>query len=147
MNARLIHSTASAGRRAGGFTLLEMVITLGIFILLATAVFGLMTGVLESTSTLQDNQNHHDQIVALNAYLKNKLTSMPAVGTLVSYQRGTGDGLLQNGIVYGFGHPGVGDRRQAAGQRLLSVETDNVYPPRQDQASCRKMRDRSFCKP
>lgn len=129
MNARLIHSTASAGRRAGGFTLLEMVITLGIFILLATAVFGLMTGVLESTSTLQDNQNHHDQIVALNAYLKNKLTSMPAVGTLVSYQRGTGDGLLQNGIVYGLATQAsaIDAKPQANGYYLLRLTT--YIPP------------------
>jgi prepilin-type N-terminal cleavage/methylation domain-containing protein len=84
-----------------GFTLLEMMITLAIFILLAAAVFGILTGVLESTSTLQDNQNRSDQVSALNAYLKNKICAMPAAATLVSYQRGQGEGLTQNGIIFG----------------------------------------------
>ena len=76
-------------------------ITLAIFILLAAAVFGLMTGVLESTGTLMDNQNRKDQTVALNAFLKKKLGEMPVASTLVSYQRGDGEGLTQNGIVFG----------------------------------------------
>jgi hypothetical protein len=78
-----------------------MMITLAIFILLAAAVFGLMTGVLQSTSTLQDNQDHRDLIAALNAFLKKKLGEMPATGTLTSYQRGDGEGLVQNGIIFG----------------------------------------------
>ena len=98
MNASLISRKKIRGR---GFTLLEMMITLAIFILLAAAVFGLMTGVLQSTSTLQDNSNRRDQIEALGAYLKNQLGSMPATGTLASYQRGDGEGLTQNGIIFG----------------------------------------------
>jgi len=85
----------------GGFTLLEMIITLAIFVLLAAAVFGMLTGIIESTGTLQDNQNRTDQISALNAYLKKKLEGMPVASSLVSYQRGDGEGLVQNGIVYG----------------------------------------------
>jgi prepilin-type N-terminal cleavage/methylation domain-containing protein len=84
-----------------GFTLLEMMITLAIFILLAAAVFGLLTGVLESTATLQDNQNHKDETAALSAFLKKKLGQMAVGSTLVSYQRGDGEGLVQNGIVFG----------------------------------------------
>jgi len=76
-------------------------ITLAIFILLAGAVFGIMTGVLQSTSTLQDNSNRRDQIEALNTFLKNKLSGMPAAGTLNSYQRGDGEGLTQNGVIFG----------------------------------------------
>jgi type II secretory pathway pseudopilin PulG len=87
--------------QAGGFTLLEMMITLTIFILLAAAVFGIMTGVLQSTSTLQDNQNRRDQAAALNAFLKKKLGEMPVASTLSSYQRGDGEGLAQNGIIFG----------------------------------------------
>lgn len=75
--------------------------TLAVFILLAAAVFGLMTGVLESTGTLQDNENRKDQTVALTAYLKKKLGEMPVNSTLTSYQRGDGEGLVQNGIVFG----------------------------------------------
>jgi len=86
---------------ASGFTLLEMMITLAIFILLAAAVFGIMTGVLQGTSSLQDNQNHRDQIGALNAFLKKRLGEMPAQSTITSYQRGDGEGLVQNGIIFG----------------------------------------------
>jgi len=84
-----------------GFTLMEMMITLAVFILLVAAVFALMTGVLESTGSLQDNQNRKDTTAALNAYLKKKLTEMPVNTTLASYQRGDGEGLVQNGIIFG----------------------------------------------
>ena len=84
-----------------GFTLLEMMITLAVFVLLAAAVFGLMSGVFQSTSTLQDNQNRRDQITALNFYLRKNLGEMPAASYVISYQRGDGEGLVQNGIVFG----------------------------------------------
>ncbi len=87
--------------KTAGFTLLEMVITLSIFILLAAAVFGIMTGVLQGASSLQDNQNRRDQIAALNAFLKKKLGEMPAGSALISYRRGDGEGLAQNGIILG----------------------------------------------
>jgi len=90
-----------ASHESTGFTLLEMMITLAIFVLLAAAVFGLMTGVLQSTSSLQDNQSRRDQIAALNAFMKNKLYAMPVAATVSSYQRGDGEGLVQNGIIFG----------------------------------------------
>jgi len=96
-----LRSLRSFAAKKTGFTLLEMMITLAIFILLAAAVFGLMAGVLESTGTLMDNQNRKDQTVALNAFLKRKLGEMPVASTLTSYQRGDGEGLTQNGIVFG----------------------------------------------
>jgi prepilin-type N-terminal cleavage/methylation domain-containing protein len=98
---RIKNSSRSRTAARRGFTLLEMMITLAIFILLAAAVFGLMSGVIESSSTLQDNQNRRDEITALNAYMKKKLTELPADSSLISYQRGDGEGLLQNGIVFG----------------------------------------------
>ncbi len=76
-------------------------ITLAIFILLAAAVFGLMSGVIGSTGTLQDNQNQRDQMASLTAFMKKKIGAMPVASTLVSYQRGNGDGLVQNGIIFG----------------------------------------------
>jgi prepilin-type N-terminal cleavage/methylation domain-containing protein len=91
----------SRPHRSNGFTLLEMMITLAIFILLTAAVFGIMTGVLQSSSSLQDNQNRRDQMTALNAFLKKRLGEMPALSALTSYQRGDGEGLAQNGIVFG----------------------------------------------
>lgn len=90
-------------RRCGkaGFTLVEMIITMAIFILLSASVFGIVTGVLQTTSALQDNQTRKDQAVALTAFLQRKLGRLAAPDKLTSYQRGTGDGLVQNGIVFG----------------------------------------------
>ncbi len=78
-----------------------MIITLTVFLILAAAVFGLMTGTLQSASTLQDNQNRSDQLASLYAFVKTKLTTMPARSTIVSYLRGQGEGLVQNGIIFG----------------------------------------------
>jgi len=110
---------------ARGFTLLEMMITLAIFILLAAAVFGIMTGVLQGTSSLQDNQNRRDQIAALNAFLKNKLGEMPAASTLSSYQRGDGEGLVQNGIIFGTANQAtaIDATTQANGYYALRLTT------------------------
>lgn len=88
-------------RQTSGFTLIEMVITLMVFFLLATAVFALMSGVFDGTSSLMDDQNHRDEMAALNAYVKNQLASITAPGTVVSYQRGDGEGLTQNGVLFG----------------------------------------------
>ncbi len=122
---------------AAGFTLLEMIITLAVFVLLAGAVFGLMTGVLQSTSTLQDNQNRRDQIEALNAFLKNQLGAIPATSTLVSYQRGDGEGLLQNGILYGNSSQAtaIDTKIQSNGYytlRLTTLNTSTVQGQPQD---------------
>jgi len=112
-------------RRRGGFTLLEMMITLAVFILLASAVFGLMTGVLQSTSTLLDSQNRRDEVAALNAYLKFQLGEMTARSTLVSYQRGDGEGLNQNGILFGNLNyaTAIDAKVQANGYYILRVAT------------------------
>jgi prepilin-type N-terminal cleavage/methylation domain-containing protein len=127
LRARVFTTVArrSTATHAAGFTLLEMMITLAIFILLAAAVFGIMTSVLEGTSTLQDNQNHRDQIEALNAFLKNRLGGMPAAGTLVSYQRGDGEGLVQNGIIFGTASmaTAVDAKIQADGYYALRLTT------------------------
>jgi prepilin-type N-terminal cleavage/methylation domain-containing protein len=123
MNARNSHKRTSAS--TNGFTLLEMMITLAIFVLLAAAVFGLMTGVFQSTSTLEDNQNRRDQIEALTAFMKNKLTEMPASSTLNSYIRGDGEGLLQNGVIFGTATTAsaIDAKVQANGYYLLRLCT------------------------
>lgn len=88
-------------RARAGFTLIEMMITLVVFLLLAGTVFELMTTMLQSTATLEDNQGRTDQTTALYDYIKNKLTMMPARSTIASYARGDGEGLIQNGIIFG----------------------------------------------
>ena len=95
---RALTSTATG---TSGFTLLEMMMTLAVFILLVAAVFTLMTGTLQSASMLQENSNRKDQTNALEAYLKRQITSLPVASTIVSYQRGDGEGLVQNGVLYG----------------------------------------------
>jgi type II secretory pathway pseudopilin PulG len=88
-------------RQIHSFTLLEMMITLAIFILLVAAIFGIMMAVFQSTASLQDNQNRRDQIEALNGFLKKQLGEMSATATIGTYQRGNGEGLVQNGIIFG----------------------------------------------
>jgi hypothetical protein len=78
-----------------------MMITLAVFVLLAAAVFGIMTGVIGSASTLQDNLNHRDEVAALNSFLGKKLAGMDSTSSIFSYERGDGEGLEQNGIIFG----------------------------------------------
>jgi prepilin-type N-terminal cleavage/methylation domain-containing protein len=70
-----------------GFTLIEVVITLCVFVLLAAAVFSIFGATLESAAGLQDNQARNDQTEALGAWFKRSLLDMPANGTVVSYRR------------------------------------------------------------
>jgi len=95
MNARLC-----SGRR--GFTLIEMIITLCVFVLLAAMVFSIFDATLESVGTLQDNQNRQDRVEALAAWLKRSLLALPANGTLVSYHR-EGRPFHVSGIIWGAG--------------------------------------------
>ena len=88
-------------RSSRAFTLVEMVITMAIFVLLAGAIFGIITGVLQSANVLQDNQNRRDEIMALQDFLKNELNAMPGKATLNTYRRGDGEGLPLNGIIFG----------------------------------------------
>jgi prepilin-type N-terminal cleavage/methylation domain-containing protein len=87
--------------RARGFTLVEMILTLAVFALLSGAIFGIITGVLGSAGSLQDNQNRTDEAMALQAYLQKELGAMPGSSVLGSYRRGDGEGLVQNGIIFG----------------------------------------------
>jgi len=91
----------SRPRKKRGFTLIEMMMTLAIFILLAATVFGILVGTLRSTSALQDNQSHRDEMTALNAFLKKQFAGLGSQSFLVSYRRGDGEGLSQNGIAFG----------------------------------------------
>lgn len=104
MNFTLFSSSSAYGRsqRKAGFTLLEVVITITIFIFLCAAVFGIMSGVLQGASSLQDNQGRRDQLERLNAFLEKKIKGLPAQSTVISYRRGQGEGLNQNGIILGY---------------------------------------------
>jgi len=110
------------------FTLMEMVVTLVVFVLLSAMVFGIITGVLKSAGTLQENQNRGDLTMALQAFLKNKLGGLPAHDTLVSYRRGDGEGLDQNGIIFGSDKvlTAVDAKVQPNGLYLLRLATFNL---------------------
>jgi type II secretory pathway component PulK len=78
-----------------------MMITVSVFLILSIMIFDLMSGTLQGAAALQDNQIRSDQLSALYAFVKNKLTMMPARSSIASYSRGDGEGLIQNGIIFG----------------------------------------------
>jgi len=82
-----------------GFTLIEVIVTLAIFVLLTASVFGIMGAVFESSNTLKENQNRRDEVTAFQAYLKNTLGELGGADHLVTYCRGDGEGLRVNGIL------------------------------------------------
>ena len=83
------------------FTLVEVLVTMMVFIILAGAVFGIISGVLTSAATLQENQNRRDEITALQEFLRMKLTNLSGRDEVFTYRRGNGEGLVPNGIVIG----------------------------------------------
>jgi len=89
--------------RAGGFTLIEMIITLSVFLLLAAAIFGIFGATLQSASTLQENQNREDAVQALGAWLRQSLLEIPSGGVLVSYHRDD-QPFRVSGIIWGIDH-------------------------------------------
>jgi type II secretory pathway pseudopilin PulG len=94
MNARDLHF-----QKRTGFTLIEVIVTLSIFILLTASVFGIMTAVFQSSNALKDNQNRRDEVSALHDFLKNRFENLAAADHLLTYRRGDGDGLGVNGIL------------------------------------------------
>jgi prepilin-type N-terminal cleavage/methylation domain-containing protein len=87
---------------AKGFTLIEMIMTLCIFLLLAAAVFGIFSATLESSSSLQDNESRSDVTQALSGWLRQSLLDVPGTGTVASYRR-PGIPFHVTGIVWGAG--------------------------------------------
>ena len=77
--------TPTAGRR--GFTLIEMIITLCVFLLLAGAVFNIFNATLQGVAGLQDDQDQADQTEALHAWLAASFLAVPEGGLFVSYRR------------------------------------------------------------
>ena len=96
-------SSISSRTGRGGFTLIEVIITLTIFVILTACVFGIMTAVFQSSNDLKANQNRRDQISAFGAYLKNRFSSLTGDDHIISYRRGNGDGLGVNGVILNVG--------------------------------------------
>jgi prepilin-type N-terminal cleavage/methylation domain-containing protein len=86
-------------RRRTGFTLIEVIITLTIFVILTACVFGIMTAVFQSSNDIRDNQNRRDEVSAFGAYLKNCLANLTSDDRILSYRRGNGEGLSVNGVI------------------------------------------------
>ena len=108
---------------------MEIMITLVVLVLLTTSIYAILSGVLQGTSVLQYNQNHRDQIVALNAFLKKRLSGMNAQSDFFSYQR-NGEGLSQNGIVLGHDQTlmAIDAKIQANGYYTLRVAYQTGMP-------------------
>jgi prepilin-type N-terminal cleavage/methylation domain-containing protein len=110
-----------------GFTLIEMVIALAVFVMLAGAVFGIFSATLQSVAALQDNQNRNDRTEALGAWLKRQMLDLPASGTIVSYHR-DGAPFHVSGIIWGAGADlqALDLHLQANGEYTLRLA---AYPP------------------
>jgi prepilin-type N-terminal cleavage/methylation domain-containing protein len=119
--------------RAGrvGFTLIEMLITLSVFLLLAGAIFSIFGATLQGANTLQDDQNRSDQADALGAWLKQSFLDLPATGVLVSYHR-EGRPFHVSGVIWGAGDQlrALDLQEQPNGNYLLRYST--APPPDQD---------------
>ena len=111
----------------GGFTLIEMIITLCVFVMLAASVFGIFSATLESAGALEDNQNRQDQVEALAAWFKQEMLELPASGTVASYHR---DNIPFHvaGFIWGSGEnfQAVGLQLQANGNYALRL---TAYQP------------------
>ena len=91
---------ASSARR--GFTLIEVIITLCIFCMLAAAVFSIFSATLKSDSSLHDNQSLENQSEALTDFLKQNLSALPAAGSMQVYLRDTNVPTVV-GVMWGSG--------------------------------------------
>jgi prepilin-type N-terminal cleavage/methylation domain-containing protein len=110
----------------GGFTLIEMIITLSVFLLLAGAIFSIFGATLQSADTLQDDQNREDQSEALGAWLRQSFLALPAQGTLVSYHRNDRP-FRVSGIIWGTADNlhALDLQAQANGHYLLRLAVAN----------------------
>ncbi len=115
-------------RTRGGFTLIEVIITLSIFLLLAGAVFGIFTATLESVSSLQDNQNQSDETQALDAFLKKSFLDVPAQGTIASFHRDNAP-FKVSGIIWGNGDDLHAVDMQLQRNGYYTLRTTSYTPP------------------
>lgn len=93
---------ARSSKSRSGFTLIEMIITLCVFILLAGAIFSIFGATLQGATTLQDDQTRSDQTEALGAWLRESFLSLPAEGMLISYHRES-DAFHVSGVIWDAG--------------------------------------------
>lgn len=86
----------------GAFTLVEIIVAMAVFMLLAACVFGIMTSILQSASSLQDNQKRRDQVAALNAFIRTQILRISARTVFLSYRSDAANGLVHSGILFDF---------------------------------------------
>jgi prepilin-type N-terminal cleavage/methylation domain-containing protein len=84
-------------RRA--FTLVEMVITLSVFLLLAGMVFAILISVLQATTQLEDNRDRGDTASALRAFLRTQLQEPSGDDQMMSYHL-DGNAADAGGLAY-----------------------------------------------
>jgi prepilin-type N-terminal cleavage/methylation domain-containing protein len=71
----------------GGFTLIEMIISLSIFLLLTAAVFTIFGATMQGASVLQDDNDRGDRTEAMAGWLKKTFLELPAASSVISYAR------------------------------------------------------------
>jgi prepilin-type N-terminal cleavage/methylation domain-containing protein len=114
---------------AAGFTLIEMVVTLGVFVLLAGSVFGILSAVLQSSTRLADDQRRQDEATALEGYLQHRFQRVAdSAGVLFTYRRDAQDGA--RGLIFSDGNDlvALNTGYQANGYRNLR-QARFVPPP------------------
>jgi type II secretory pathway pseudopilin PulG len=124
----------SSGTRRG-FTLVEMVVTLGVFILLAASVFGILSAILQSSSALADDQFREDEAGALTGYLQHQFRHIAERGLALTYRRA---GQEQGpGLIFGTASKMVALEAAPAPNGLCLLRETRFVPPRGSQLDAR----------
>jgi hypothetical protein len=122
-------------RARRGFTLVEMVVTLGVFILLAASVFGILSAILQSSTGLADDQFREDEAGALTGYLQHKFRHIAEGGLMLTYRR---TGQEQGpGLVFGTAAEMVALEPAVAANGFCLLRETRFVPPRDSQLDAR----------
>lgn len=79
---RNLHDGAGTGRDVRGLTLIEVVVALGILSLMAGAIYGIVSGSIESTATLALVQTEDRRVETLLQRVRVAFAHLPAAATL-----------------------------------------------------------------
>ena len=83
-------------KRRRGFTLLELVLAMGIFALITGTIFRLANGTVKATQAVVDVNNREITINAFCAMLKNHFESLPGHAVLEATSTKSGDGYISD---------------------------------------------------
>ena len=138
----------SRKRARQAFTLIEMIVTISVFVLLSAAVFSLVAATLQSGTALTADQKRNDEVIALDQYLRRALTKVTADDQLALLSDSGGEStelvLTQSGAFLGlaarsqanglrelllYRAPAVAFPSGAAGLQQFGAASDSAVPP------------------